>query len=84
MTLPEAITILKIHNEWRRGLEDAPLQSPNAIGIAIDVVVEYYETPDYKGKCDDCGWKHPDKYDCLCPENCDDIEDKWKPIKTEE
>ena len=39
------------------------------------------EEPDFKGECDDCGWKHPDKYDCLCPENCDEIEDRWKPIE---
>ena len=40
MTLPEAIQILKTHNEWRRGAEIDMLE-PQSIGIAIDVILEY-------------------------------------------
>lgn len=42
MTLPEAIQILKTHNEWRRGAEIDMLE-PRLIGIAIDVILENLE-----------------------------------------
>ena len=39
ITLPEAVEILKTHNEWRRGAEIDMLE-PRLIGIAIDVILE--------------------------------------------
>jgi hypothetical protein len=50
----------------------------------IEDVVDLYladHKPKGEGLCHDCGWKHPDKYDCLCPDSCDEITDQWKPIK---
>lgn len=40
MTLKEAMKILELHNEWRRGA-DIPLQSPELIGIAIDTILTH-------------------------------------------
>jgi hypothetical protein len=37
--LREAVEILRMHNEWRRGAE-TPMESPGVIGAAIDVVCE--------------------------------------------
>lgn len=48
MKLRQAITILKLHNEWRR--YDGPIEKtppmvqPKHLGIAIDVVVKEYES----------------------------------------
>ena len=42
MTLPEAIKILKEHNELRRG-DDSEMISPKILGIAIDLIVEHLE-----------------------------------------
>jgi len=38
MTLDEAIEILELHNEWRRGAE-TPMETPAKLGIAIDLIV---------------------------------------------
>lgn len=42
MTLPEAIEILKLHNEWRRG-GDGEMVNPTTLGIAIDLIIEHYK-----------------------------------------
>ena len=38
MTIQQAIDILDLHNQWRRGAEITQ-QSPETIGIAIDLVL---------------------------------------------
>jgi len=38
--LSHAITILKYHNEWRRGEHELAMHSPRSLGIAIDKVLE--------------------------------------------
>jgi len=38
MTIQQAIEILDLHNQWRRGA-DILQQSPQTIGIAIDLVL---------------------------------------------
>ena len=44
MELEQAIKILSYHSRWRRDNENKyELISPNVIGEAIDVVVEYHE-----------------------------------------
>ena len=43
MKLKEAIGILEIHNRWRRGEDLEPMQNPKDIGVAIDVVIEYFK-----------------------------------------
>jgi len=46
MELKQAITILKLHNEWRRynGFSiTSNMQNPKEIGIAIDTVVKHFE-----------------------------------------
>ncbi len=48
MDINRAIKILKKHNEWRRDRnvpisESRQMESPTALGIAIDTVVEYFE-----------------------------------------
>lgn len=38
MTIDEAISVLELHNRWRKGA-DIEMQSPTSIGMAIDLVV---------------------------------------------
>ena len=38
MTIEEAIEVLELHNQWRKGAE-IPMESPVRIGMAIDLVV---------------------------------------------
>lgn len=38
MTIDEAIEILELHNQWRKGA-DIPMQNPTIIGMAIDLVI---------------------------------------------
>jgi hypothetical protein len=38
MTIDEAITVLELHNMWRKGA-DIEMQSPTKIGMAIDMVL---------------------------------------------
>ena len=44
MKLTKAIKILKEYNEWRRGSDVKEMPDPKTIGIAIDVVINEYET----------------------------------------
>jgi hypothetical protein len=52
MNLTQAIQILKLHNEWRRGAE-IDMLSPKMIGEAIDKVIEL----DKSKFCPFCGYK---------------------------
>jgi len=38
MTIDEAIEVLELHNQWRKGAE-IPMETPVRIGLAIDLVV---------------------------------------------
>ena len=38
MTIEEAIEVLELHNQWRKGA-DIPRETPVRIGMAIDLVV---------------------------------------------
>ena len=38
MTIDEAIEVLELHNQWRKGAE-TPMETPVRIGMAIDLVV---------------------------------------------
>ena len=38
MTIDEAIEVLELHNQWRKGA-DIPMETPIRIGMAIDLVV---------------------------------------------
>ena len=38
MTIDEAIEVLELHNQWRKGA-DIPMETPARIGMAIDLVV---------------------------------------------
>lgn len=38
MTTEEAIEILELHNQWRKGAE-IPMDNPVRLGMAIDIVV---------------------------------------------
>lgn len=38
MTIDEAIEILELHNQWRKGA-DIPMQNPTIIGMAIDLLI---------------------------------------------
>jgi hypothetical protein len=42
MAIEQAVEILRIHNEWRRGAEDVEPYAPSVIGEAIDVVVRWH------------------------------------------
>lgn len=37
MTIDEAIEVLELHNQWRKGA-DIPMESPVRLGMAIDLV----------------------------------------------
>jgi len=81
MKLKEAIQILKDHNKWRRfqGMSDAPKESdpkmshPRELGIAIDTVVNHFESKKTDNNCLACGNKTEDKADhcqvCHCRGN---------------
>lgn len=43
MTIKEAIAILELHNEWRRGA-NIPLQNPTLLGTAIDIILTHLKT----------------------------------------
>ena len=63
MKLKQAIQILKDHNEWRRfdGISDLPIESypimaaPRDLGIAIDTVVNHFESKKTDNNCLACG-----------------------------
>jgi len=65
MKLKQAIKILKDHNTWRRfdGVSDLPIESypsmsaPRELGIAIDTVVNHFESKKTDNKCLACGTK---------------------------
>ncbi len=38
MTIDEAIEVLELHNQWRKGAE-IPMETPVRIGMAIDLVL---------------------------------------------
>ena len=40
--LPEALEILKSHNEWRRG--EGEMANPTTLGLAIDLIIEHHES----------------------------------------
>lgn len=44
MTLQEAVTILENHNKWRRGDDTLEMVEPKYLGMAIDLIVEYFKT----------------------------------------
>lgn len=52
MNLTQAIQILKIHNEWRRGAE-IEMINPKLVGQAIDKIIEL----DKAKFCPFCGYK---------------------------
>ena len=49
MTLPEAIEILRTHNEWRRGAE-IEQTNPLWLGEAIDVILLFFDQNKSKQK----------------------------------
>ena len=57
MTIDEAIGVLELHNQWRKGAE-VEMQHPVRIGMAIDLVVCELKTlrkQPYAGSvCDEC------------------------------
>jgi hypothetical protein len=65
MKLQQAIQILKDHNKWRRfqGMSDAPKESdpkmshPRELGIAIDTVVNHFESKKTDNNCLACRTK---------------------------
>jgi hypothetical protein len=55
MNLKEAISILRIHNAWRKGEEIEQL-APKDISAAIDIVIKNHETNVEPAKyCSLCG-----------------------------
>ena len=41
MEIQDAINLLEYHNKWRRGA-DVKMVNPTDLGVAIDIVVEYF------------------------------------------
>lgn len=44
MELKKAVQLLEHHNKWRRGDELNPMTNPTQLGIAIDVIVDYFKS----------------------------------------
>ena len=44
MTIHEAVALLENHNKWRRGDDTLEMADPKELGIAIDLMVEYFNT----------------------------------------
>jgi hypothetical protein len=44
MTIQEAVALLENHNKWRRGDDTLEMADPKELGIAIDLMVEYFNT----------------------------------------
>ena len=44
MTLQEAVTLLENHNKWRRGDETLEMAEPKDLGMAIELIVEHFNT----------------------------------------
>ena len=58
MKIKQAIQILKDHNEWRRfnsidlpKTSDPKMAHPRELGIAIDTVVQHFETQNIVNNC---------------------------------
>ena len=57
MTTEEAIRILELHNQWRKGAE-IPMENPVRLGMAIDIVVcELKSLLETQKTCPNCGRK---------------------------
>ena len=41
--LPDAVHILRMHNRWRRGLEEIEMIDPQLLGECLDRVIEYFD-----------------------------------------
>lgn len=59
MTTKEALEILKVHNDWRRGAE-IPMPHPTEIGVAIDKAIEVME-----GKAKNCAFQYYSEYEMV-------------------
>lgn len=58
MTIDEAIEVLELHNQWRKGAE-IPMETPIRIGMAIDLVVcelKNLRIANVSGTCSGCDW----------------------------
>ena len=44
MKIQEAVALLENHNKWRRGDDTLEMADPKELGIAIDLMVEYFNT----------------------------------------
>ena len=44
MTLQEAVTLLENHNKWRRGDDTLEMAEPKDLGMAIELIVEHFNT----------------------------------------
>ena len=80
MKIKQAIQILKDHNEWRRfnsidlpKTSDPKMAQPRELGIAIDTVVNHFETQNIVNNCEGCGIETEDKAEhcevCECKGN---------------
>ena len=44
ITAEEAVTLLENHNKWRRGDDTLEMAEPKDLGIAIELIVEHFNT----------------------------------------
>jgi hypothetical protein len=58
MTIGEAVKVLELHNQWRKGA-GVPQESPVRIGMAIDLILCEFKTMCKKSSvspiCNECG-----------------------------
>mgnify|MGYP001824016901 CR=1 FL=1 len=50
MTLQEAVTLLENHNKWRRGDDTLEMAEPKDLGMAIELIVEHFNTKEKEMK----------------------------------
>jgi hypothetical protein len=75
MTTKEALELLKVHNEWRRGAE-IPMPHPTEIGVAIDKAIEVME-----GKVNNCAFQYYSEYEIVDDKTnltIEEAKDLWK------
>ena len=69
MKIDEAIEVLELHNQWRKGAE-VEMQDPVRIGMAIDLVICELKTlrnqPNVSSVCCRCGAKTVSHPTTLC------------------
>lgn len=83
MKLNVAMSILKQHNEWRRGSDDIAMANAKELGKAIDLIVSFAEklTGEPSGdmlKATGNGWHYNDVFKAMINQSIKEVENETK------